>query len=163
MKPNRTLIVLSIGAALTTVSTMSLAWSKGADRTLVGAWRTAITLVDCQTGQPVGVPPIRGLQTFNLGGTLSEYGIGPGSTPALRSPGTGVWERDHGWRDHSVTFVYYRYDPSGAFIGSQRVVSDLRLAASRDGFESISVVEILDVSDNVVATRCAAVVGTRVE
>ncbi len=163
MKPSRTLIVLSISAALTTVSAMSFASSKAAERTLVGAWRTVITIVNCQTGQPVGAPPIMGLQTFNLGGTLSEYGIGPGSTPALRSPGTGVWERDHGWRDHSLTFVYYRYDPSGAFIGSQKVASDVKLAASRDSYESISAIEVLDVSDNVVATACATVVGTRVE
>ena len=49
---------------------------------------------------------------------MSEYGIGPGSSPALRSPGHGVWRREQGWQDYSFAFTYYRYDASGVFIGS---------------------------------------------
>jgi len=161
MRPNRTLIVLSISAALTTVSAMSFASSRAAEETIVGAWTTVVTLVNCQTGQPVGAPPIIGLSTFNLGGTMSEWGIGPGSSPAQRSPSHGVWQRDHGWQDYSFTFVFYRYDSSGAFIGSQKVAADAILAASGESYESIAEIEILDVSNNVVATACASSVGTR--
>ena len=163
MRTNRTLIGLSMSAVLATVPAMSFASSGSSDQTLVGAWRTVVTLVNCQTGQPVGAPPIIGLSTFNHGGTMSEWGIGPGSSPAQRSPSHGVWQRDHGWRDYSFTFLHYRYDSSGAFIGSQRVAADAILAASRDSYESVAAVEILNVSNNVVATACATSVGTRIE
>jgi len=94
------------------------------ERTIQGAWRTMVTPVNCQTGDPLG-PPFAGLFTFNKGGTMSEYGIGPGSSPALRSPGHGVWQREHGWQDYSFTFTFYRYDASGLFIGSQKVNANL--------------------------------------
>jgi hypothetical protein len=163
MRTNRMLTVLSIGAALGALSTISSATSQASNRTIVGAWRTVVTLVNCQTGQPIGAPPVIGLSTFNVGGTMSEWGIGPGSSPALRSPSHGVWQRDQGWRDYSFTFIYYRYDSSGAFIGSQRVAADAVLASSGDSYESIAAVEFLGVSNNVIATACATSVGTRIE
>jgi hypothetical protein len=94
---------------------------------------------------------------------MSEFGIGPGSSPALRSPGHGVWQREHGWQDYSYTFMYYRYNSSGAFIGSQKVTSELELAATGDAFVTKSAVEILDISDNVTGTACASAAGTRFE
>ena len=95
---------------------------------------------------------------------MSEYGIGgPGSSPALRSPGHGVWEHGHGWQDYSFTFTFYRYDASGAFIGSQKVTATLELGASGDEFTTHSVVQVLDVNDNVIATFCARAAGTRFE
>ena len=132
------------------------------ERTIQGAWRTMVTPVNCQTGDPLG-PPFPGLFTFNKGGTMSEYGIGPGSSPALRSPGHGVWEREHGWQNYSFTFTFYRYDASGVFIGSQKVTATLELGASGDEFTTQSVVQVLDVNGNVIATFCARAAGTRFE
>jgi hypothetical protein len=132
------------------------------ERTIQGAWRTMVTPVSCQTGDPLG-PPFPGLFTFNKGGTMSEYGIGPGSSPALRSPGHGVWEHEHGWQDYSFTFTFYRYDASGVFIGSQKVTATLELGASGDEFTTQSVVQVLDVNGNVIATFCARAAGTRFE
>jgi hypothetical protein len=122
-----------------------------------------VTGVDCQTGVPLGGAPILGLFTFNDGGTMSEYGIGPGSSPALRSPGHGVWERTHGWQDYSYAFTYYRYNSSGVFIGSQKVRSALELGASGDEYTARSAVEVLDANGNVIATFCAVNAGTRFE
>ena len=132
------------------------------ERTIEGVWRTMVTPVNCQTGDPLG-PPFPGLFTFNKGGTMSEYGIGPGSSPALRSPGHGVWQREHGWQHYSFTFTFYRYDASGVFIGSQKVTATLELGASGDEFTTHSVVQILDVNGNVIATFCAQAAGTRFE
>ena len=94
---------------------------------------------------------------------MSEYGIGPGSSPALRSPGHGVWQREHGWQEYSFTFTYYRYDASGVFIGSQKVTATLELGAGGDEFATRSVVEILDATDHVIGAGCATAVGTRFE
>jgi len=163
MKPNRTLIVLSLSAALTTSSAVSFASSQGTDRTLVGAWRTVVTIINCQTGQPVPAPPFNGLSTFNHGGTMSEWGIGPGGSPAQRSPSHGVWQRDRSWQDYSFTFTHYRYDSSGNFLGPQKVTAAAELASSGDSYTSIAEVEVLDVTNNLIAKFCATSVGTRIE
>ena len=131
------------------------------ERTIQGVWRTVVTPRNCQTGD--AILTLSGLFTFNQGGTMSEYGIGPGSSPALRSPGNGVWQREHGWQDYSFAFTYYRYNASGVLLGSQRVTAALELGASGDEFASRSVIEILDVTDSVIGTGCATAVGTRFE
>ena len=131
-------------------------------RTIQGAWRTMVTGVNCQTGDPLG-PPFPSLLTFNKGGTMSEYGINPGSSPALRSPGHGVWQHELSWQDYSYAFTFYRYNSSGVFIGSQRVRSALELGVSGDEFTTHAAVEILDANGNVITTFCAAAAGTRFE
>ena len=132
------------------------------ERTIVGAWRTVVTPINCQTGVQVA-PPFRGLFTFNEGGTMSEYGVGPGSSPALRSPGHGVWQREQGWQDYSLAFTFYRYDAGGLFIGSQKVTANLELGASGDEFTTNSVVEVFDANENKIGTFCATAAGTRFE
>ncbi len=139
-------------------------------RGIVGAWRTAVTQRNCQTGLPLG-PAFRGLFTFNQGGTMSEYGIGPGSSPALRSPGHGVWEQISGggriyssvFRNYSSVFVINRYDASGVFISSQKIRTALELSADGNGFTTNAAVEIFDANDNLIGTGCATAVGTRIE
>lgn len=133
-------------------------------RTIEGAWRTAVTPRNCQTGVPVA-PVIQGLFTFHKGGTMSEYGISPGQmqTPALRSPGHGIWERDYGWRNYSFAFIFLRYDASGVFVGTQKITGTLVLGASGNGFNTSSSVQIFDANGNQIGTGCATAVGTRFE
>jgi hypothetical protein len=169
---NRTLVIAlavasalpgtaSIGFAQDHQNKQSSATSQASARTIQGVWRTVVTPQDCLTGQPF--PSLQGLFTFNQGGTMSEYGIGPGSSPALRSPGHGVWQREPGWQDYSFAFTYYRYNASGVFLGSQKVSATLELGASGDDFASRSAIEILDVNGAVLGTGCATAVGTRFE
>jgi hypothetical protein len=165
---NRASIIRSltmVAALIMSVSTVTAqnSQSDASERTIVGVWRTTVTPLNCQTGEPVGVPPIRGLFTFNEGGTMSEYGIGPGSSPALRSPGHGVWQHEHGWQDYSFVFTYYRYNTSGALVGSQKVSASLELNANGDEFTTQSAIQILDATDNVTGTACATAAGTRFE
>jgi hypothetical protein len=131
--------------------------------TIVGVWRTRVRPRNCETGEVAPVSGLRGLFTFHEGGTASEYGIGPGQTPALRSPGHGLWRREPGWQEYRYAFTYYRYDASGAFVGSQRVTSALVLDASGDAFTSNSDVEVFDASDTLIMTVCATAAGTRFE
>ena len=172
LRKQSSVIALAVITALTMTSSMvsgqniqdkqsseSLSHRK---RTIVGAWRTVVTPRNCQTGDPV-VPPFPGLFTFNKGGTMSQDGIGPGSSPALVSHGHGVWQREHGWRDYSFAFTHYRYNASGVFIGSQKVTATLELGASGDEFTSSSAIEVFDANDNVIVTGCATAVGTRFE
>ena len=111
-------------------------------------------------------PPLgslHGLFTFNDGGTMAEYGIAPGQSPALRSPGHGAWQREHGWQDFSFAFTFYRYDASGVFLGSQRVRAAATLGAGGDQLATSSIIEVLDVNDVVVGGGCGTAVGTRFE
>lgn len=137
--------------------------SKNRPRGLVGVWQTVVAGRNCDTGDPLGPAVLRGLFTFNLGGTMSEYGIGPGSSPALRSPGHGLWRHKHGWQDYSFVFTYNRYDATGAFVGTQEVRADLELAESGDEIATISDVYVIDPNGNVVEKRCAMARGTRFE
>jgi hypothetical protein len=131
------------------------------ERTIVGVWRTVVTVLNCQTGGPVFSLP--GLFTFNEGGTMVEYGIGPGSSPALRSPGHGLWQREHGWQRFSTAFTYYRYNASGVFIGSQKIMAALELGASGNEFTTSSAIQVFDANDNLIGTACAKAAGTRFE
>lgn len=149
-----------IVAALTVA--FSFASAQGPERTIQGVWRTMVTPINCQTGDPVA-PPFPGLFTFNKGGTMSEYGIGPGSSPALRSPGHGVWEHVRGWQNYSFTFMFDRYNATGVFIGSQKVTATVELGASGDVLTTNSLGEILDANGNVIATFCASTAATRFE
>ena len=148
-------------AAQDTQQLQSSATSTASQRTIEGVWRTAVTPRNCQTGD--AILTLSGLFTFNQGGTMSEYGIGPGSSPALRSPGHGVWQSEHGWLNYSFAFTFYRYDASGVLLGSQKIRATLELGAGGDEFASRSAIEILDVNGAVIGTGCATAVGTRFE
>jgi len=137
----------------------SSALSDDHERTIIGVWRMALTTVDCQTGDVVRSIP--GLWTFHKGGTMSEYASAPGLSPALRGSGHGVWQREHGSQDYSLAFIFYRYNASGVFTGSQRAKIALKLGASDDEFTATSAIEILDANDNVTLTACGTPTGTR--
>ena len=163
LKKRTSVLVFAAMMALTMTAPIVLGQDKGSsngnERTMVGAWRTIVTPRNCQTGDALG--SLKGLFTFNEGGTMSEYGIGPGQSPALRSPGHGVWQRNPGWQDYSFAFTYYRYDANGVFIGSQKVKAALHLGANGDEFTTSSTIEVFDSHDNLMGTGCATAAGTR--
>jgi len=137
----------------------SSALSDDHERTIIGVWRMALETRNCQTGDLVRSIP--GLWTFHKGGTMSEYASAPGLSPALRGSGHGVWQREHGSQDYSLTFIFYRYDATGVFTGSQRAKIALKLGTSGDEFTATSTIEILDANDNVIVTACGTPAGTR--
>ena len=69
---------------------------KGHEPSLVGVWLTQVTRRNCDTGEPIGATSQIQL-TFAKGGTLLET-IGPS---IFRSPGNGIWKREHGWNEYS--------------------------------------------------------------
>ena len=171
LKKRSTVIALSVIAGLTMAGSLvsadgsrdarRSATSNASPRTIVGVWRTVITPRNCETGDALGSFP--GLFTLNEGGTMSEYGIGPGSSPALRSPGHGVWQREQGWQEYSLAFTYYRYNAVGVFLGAQKVTASLELGASGDDFTTRSAIEVFDANDDLIGTGCATAAATRFE
>ena len=169
LKKQTIVLALAVITALTiTVSIVSShnfpdkhssALSDDHERTIIGVWRMALTTVNCQTGDVVRSIP--GLWTFHKGGTMSEHASAPGLSPAMRGSGHGVWQREHGWQNYSLTFIFYRYDASGAFTGSQRAKIALKLGASGDEFTATSAIQVFDANGNVVFTGCGTPSGTR--
>src|SRR4026209_2421400 len=135
-------VTVSLAAAQDAGRQQSSAPPADHERTIQGVCRTVVTPRNCQTGD--AILTLSGLFTFNQGGTMSEYGIGPGSSPALRSPGHGVWQREHGLQDYSFAFTFYRYDASGVLLGSQKIGATLELGPGGDEFASRSALETLD-------------------
>ena len=155
-------MVAVMTAASMTASNASIHTLQETKKTIVGVWQTLITPRNCQTGDPL-IAPFQGLNTFHEGGTLSEFGVGPGSSPALRSPGHGVWQREHGWQSYSFRFTHYRYDVNGVLVGSNDITAALELAASGDEYTTIATSEIFDANHNLIGRGCTTTSAKRFE
>ena len=128
-------------------------------RSIEGAWRTTVTIRNCQTGAPITT--FQGLQTFNEGGTLAE--TAGGGPPSSRSPGHGVWNREHGRQHYSFAFMFDRYNPDGTFAGSTTVRGDVTLDASGDEMTVVSANELFNPAGQLIATGCSTATATRFE
>jgi hypothetical protein len=123
---------------------------------LVGVWLTQVTRRNCDTGEPIAAPG-RIQLTFAEGGTLLET-IGPS---IVRSPGNGIWKREHGWNEYSSVLRFMRYDAAGSFIGSGVVRAAFTLDETGNHYTSTATNDILDVNGNVIGSGCATSVSTR--
>lgn len=134
--------------------------SENSRKSIEGVWETVVTPRNCQTGAPVA-PDFQGLITFNEGGTVAE--TASGSSPALRSPGHGVWQRENGRRNYSMKVVFLRFSPTGVFIGKQKITQTMELSANGNQSTSTGTVEILDLNGNVLGSGCSTATATRFE
>ena len=123
---------------------------------LVGVWLTQVTRRNCDTGEPIAATG-RIQLTFAEGGTLLET-IGPS---IFRSPGNGIWKREHGWNEYSYAVRFMRYDAAGSFIGSGVVRASLTLDKTGDHYTATATNDVLDVNGNVTGSGCATSVSTR--
>lgn len=129
------------------------------ERSIEGAWRTTVTIRNCQNG--AAITTFQGLQTFNQGGTLAETTAG--SAPSLRTPGHGVWNREHGRRNYSFAFMFDRFNTDGTYAGSQKVRGDVILGASGDELTVVATTEIFNPAGGLIATGCSTATATRIE
>ena len=122
-----------------------------------GVWKTTVTQRNCQTGDPIRV--FRGLSTFHQGGTSSE--IAAVSSPALRSAGHGIWEKETR-TTFSTSFIFLRFNPDGTYAGTQ-ITNQLLTISGRNGnnFDASGTIQIFDANDNLLGSGCATAVGTR--
>ncbi|MCM3903895.1 MAG: hypothetical protein ND866_19505 [Pyrinomonadaceae bacterium] len=125
------------------------------ERSLVGVWVTQVTRINCDTGATIAASQIQ--LTFAKGGTLLET-IGPS---IVRSPGNGIWKREHGWNEYSFVLRFMRYDAAGSFVGSGVVRAAITLDETGDHSTSTATNDVLDAAGNVIASGCATSVSTR--
>lgn len=130
------------------------------ERSVAGVWTAAFAPSNCVTGFPFPGAEFDGLLTFHKDGTLSVW-VQNAVISVTRSPSHGLWEREHGWKNYSYTFIHLRYDNSGSFIGKQVANGSLELNEAGDGFTAEGSNTFYDVDGNPMGTGCAGIVGTR--
>ena len=148
------LLILIVGAQIFVSGQNGSVKDQNNPQSIQGTWRTVVTPVNCQTGEPVA-PAFQGLISFHDGGTLS-------GTSTVVTVGYGGWQRERSWRNYSFAFTNFRYNSGGIFIGSQTVRQTVRLENGNE-FTSTGTVEIFDTNSNLIGTGCANSTGTRFE
>lgn len=167
-KPAKLLAATIFTSLMVTSVTPILASAQGdapRERSLVGAWRVALTPRNCVTGDALPAPgaPYQGLYTFHRGGTVSEWLTNTIVLPTLRGPGHGVWRKTHGWQTYSYSIIFNRYDTLGILTGTQRGQAELVLGESGNEYTATSSVQIFDADGNPLSRNCATIEGTRYE
>jgi len=138
-------------AALVTAGAISA--SAGDDSSanqLVGSWELTVN-------RGPQLPPVKGLTTYDRGHSL----IGTANV-TVRGPAHGTWEHLSG-RLYADTHVFFRFDATGAFLGSQRVKETLRLAPDGDSYTSVAISDQFDPNGNPTASGLrATITATRI-
>jgi hypothetical protein len=121
---------------------------------LNGTWTTTVQLTDAPPGAPTS---FNALDTFLPGGSLLVSSSAPG--PGLRTLAHGTWIRTGDHRFAS-TFVWFRFDATGQYIGTQRVSRTMVLAKNGASFQASDIVEVVSPTGAVVATIHGTESGT---
>lgn len=130
------------------------------ERSIVGVFQTTVTQRNCQTGNPTGT--FTGLLTFNKGGTLAETSTA--LSPALRTPGHGVWSFEPNFGQYSLAFTFLRFNPDGTFAGRTVVRQTSTLAPGGNELTSSGRVEAYRADGSLIGTGgCSTSVATRFE
>lgn len=159
----RTILRLAMvwsGVAIATLAALQDASAISPESKLEGVWRVTRHRVDCGTQQEMSSFPA--IMTFGSDGTVTGYGVPPGSSPALGSPDYGTWERVRSAQQRfDFRLLSYGYDTSGTFSGSIEVTGKLSLNESGDAFTYTASVRFLDSAGGVQFTACGGAQGTR--
>jgi hypothetical protein len=125
---------------------------------IVGVWQTTVTPRNCQTGEAVA-PAFQGLLTFNQGGTMAE--VAAGSSPALRSPGHGVWKAGNQFHP-TIAFTFIRFNPDGTFAGRNTIRQTANFPQNNQ-FTTTGTLEVFAANGSLIASGCSTSTVTRFE
>lgn len=130
---------------------------------IVGTWQVKVTLHDCASGVPVGVP-FDSLLTFAEGGTLTETTANAMFYPAIRSGGHGYWTRDsHSRRNFTAATLAY-ITANGALAKVQKITQSIVMGPAPDEFTVPQAdIRFFDPSGNPLMAGCASAVAVRFE
>jgi hypothetical protein len=128
----------------------------GSHNGLQGTWRVQVTVRDCQTGAVLRTFPA--LFAFAKGGTVTNTTAG--QSPALFTPGFGVWRHTQG-RTYTAVLEAFVFSPDGVWIQTNRFTRSIELDGDADEFTDSINLEIFDTSGNLITTGCGTSVATR--
>jgi hypothetical protein len=127
------------------------------DNRIVGLWDARVDVGACTGAGPRR--QFRGLNVFNLGGTLvytNAFG------PTTRGPGFGTWVRDRRSGKYESRMQFYRYLPDGSFDGVQDITRETTMSADGNRTEDVVYVRVLNPDDSLRLEMCGTAVATRV-
>ena len=117
-----------------------------------GVWRTAVTIRNCQTGQPLPIPSFPGILMFEQSGTMT------GTSTAVSSV-YGGWQREPGADQYSFRSLSFRYDSSGNLTGTRTITQNVEVKG--DEMTTNGEYKDHDMNGNLVASGCSTATGTR--
>jgi hypothetical protein len=146
-------------AMLLTMGTLNTSMAqRGGGGRLEGAWNTQVTVIDCQTGNPIFT--FANMPVFAAGGTMTE--ATSGTAPALRTSGGGVWRHTTG-NNYVFRFKSFNFNAQNVFTGWTIIQADASLDSTGDAYTSSATIEVYNPNGVLVGTGCAETAGTRFE
>jgi hypothetical protein len=155
MKPGRLALAIVVVLIVATVliGTQSVAADNGTSAPeLEGTWLVTVTIPD-------GPPPFPALVTYARGGALMV--TDSSVSPALGNVYQGTWTRT-GSHTFAFTFLAFQYDADGIFANYLRAHETLQLDPGGNAYNGVTIIEVLDLDQNVIATASSTTHGTRV-
>ncbi len=141
-----------------------VAWSNGQENhtpTIEGVWQVTRGGVNCNDpSQDLGLR-FPAIMTFHRDGTLSGAAKSPVTGP-FDTPEHGLWQREPGRGNYSFRALLYRYDGSGAFVGSLILTANVELTGA-NSFIYSSTIAIVNANGDTIATHCGRATATRFE
>jgi hypothetical protein len=121
--------------------------SQGANE-IIGSWELTVD-------RGPQLPPVKGLTTYTRGHSV----VGSANVPT-RGAAHGTWEHVSG-RLYADTHVFFRFDATGAFLGTQRVNETARLAPDGESYTSVAISNLFDPNGNLVVGGLRATVTAK--
>jgi hypothetical protein len=149
------LAVAMVGVVAALVTTGAISASAANDdssaNALVGSWQLTVN-------RGPQLPPVKGLTTYTRGHSL----IGTGNL-VVRGPAHGTWEHVSG-RLYADTHIFFRFDPTGNLLGTQKIRETVRLAQDGDSYTAVAISDLFDPNGNLVASGLrATITATRIK
>jgi hypothetical protein len=146
--------VATLGAVAALFAAGAISASPGdqsSANTLVGSWELTVN-------RGPQLPPVKGMTTYTSGHSL----IGTANV-VIRGPAHGTWEHVSG-RLYADTHVFFRFDPTGTYLGTQRIKETVRLAQDEDSYMAVAISDLFDPNGNPVASGLrATITATRIK
>jgi len=142
-------ILLSLLIAAVVAGCASLGSIGETSRGLVGAWIVTAS-------RPAGVG--KNLLTFSSDGTFFRSG----DTHPVLSGGHGAWKRV-GDREFDATYIAFRFDKDGKWIGSTRTRIHIIPGPADSEFSGVAKVSTRDLQDKEIGTSEVRLAGKRIQ
>jgi hypothetical protein len=98
------------------------------------------------------------MTTYTRGHSL----IGTANT-VVRGPAHGTWEHVSG-RLYADTHIFFRFDATGTFLGTQKIKETVQLAQDGDSYTAVAISDQFDPNGNLIAGGLrATITATRIK
>jgi hypothetical protein len=146
------IVVIAVAALATTGAISATAADDDSSANeLVGSWQLTVN-------RGPQLPPVKGLTTYTQGHSL----IGTANV-VVRGPAHGTWERVSG-RLYADTHIFFRFDPTGTFLGTQKIRETVQLAQDGDSYKAVAISDQFDPNGTLIASGLrATITATRIK